>query len=82
VDLAGSENAYQTQTQGQTLREGSNINKSLLSLGIVIQTLSQQTNAFVSYRASNLTWILKENLQGNSQTAIVVAINPSDKFSL
>jgi hypothetical protein len=49
-------------------------------LGIVIQTLSQQTNAFVSYRASNLTWILKENLQGNSQTAIIVAINPSEKL--
>ena len=40
VDLAGSEGASRTQTDGIRLREGSNINRSLLALSNVINRLS------------------------------------------
>ena len=40
VDLAGSEGASKTQAEGIRLREGKNINKSLLALSNVINKLS------------------------------------------
>ncbi|KAL1895228.1 hypothetical protein Sste5346_005373 [Sporothrix stenoceras] len=40
VDLAGSERAKATEATGQRLREGSNINKSLTTLGRVIAALA------------------------------------------
>jgi centromeric protein E len=40
VDLAGSERQSQTQATGARLKEGANINKSLLILGNVISKLS------------------------------------------
>src|SRR3954451_23225073 len=40
VDLAGSERAKSTEATGQRLREGSNINKSLTTLGRVIAALA------------------------------------------
>ena len=57
VDLAGSERAKKTGASGATLKEGININKSLLVLGNVISALSDKT-AFVPYRDSKLTRIL------------------------
>jgi hypothetical protein len=39
VDLAGSERASQTQSAGVRLKEGSHINRSLLTLGKVIRQL-------------------------------------------
>ena len=41
IDLAGSENSSKTGCVGQRLKEGSNINKSLLALSNVINKLSQ-----------------------------------------
>lgn len=41
VDLAGSERASATESKGIRLKEGGNINKSLLSLGNCITILSQ-----------------------------------------
>ena len=46
-------------------REGSNINRSLTTLGLVISKLAEQngnTDKFVPYRDSVLTWLLKDNL--------------------
>jgi centromeric protein E len=40
VDLAGSEDASKTNSEGVRLREGGNINRSLLALSNVIQKLS------------------------------------------
>jgi centromeric protein E len=40
VDLAGSERISQTKAEGQRLKEGAHINKSLLALGSVISKLS------------------------------------------
>lgn len=64
VDLAGSERASKTGAVGDRLKEGSNINKSLTTLGLVISKLADQGNVknkdkFVPYRDSVLTWILK-----------------------
>ena len=42
VDLAGSERAKSTQSQGARMKEGNNINQSLLALGNVISALAEQ----------------------------------------
>lgn len=79
VDLAGSEGASRTQTDGLRLREGSNINRSLLALSNVINRLSQAGNSktFINYRDSKLTRILQPALGGNSKTAIICTITPN-----
>uniref|UniRef100_A0A671XFS9 Kinesin family member 13B n=1 Tax=Sparus aurata TaxID=8175 RepID=A0A671XFS9_SPAAU len=82
VDLAGSERAAKTGAAGERLKEGSNINKSLSTLGLVISALAEQgagknKNKFVPYRDSVLTWLLKDSLGGNSRTAMVATISPA-----
>ena len=74
VDLAGSERAVKTGAVGERLKEGSNINKSLTTLGLVISKLADQAGSgtgsgksasakdkFIPYRDSTLTWLLKVN---------------------
>ncbi|CAH1979369.1 unnamed protein product [Acanthoscelides obtectus] len=84
VDLAGSERAVKTGAVGERLKEGSNINKSLTTLGLVISKLADQSSTgsknkdkFVPYRDSVLTWLLKDNLGGNSKTVMVATISPA-----
>ncbi|KAM9765007.1 kinesin-like protein KIF13B isoform 2-T2 [Menidia menidia] len=82
VDLAGSERAAKTGAAGERLKEGSNINKSLTTLGLVISALAEQGTAknktkFVPYRDSVLTWLLKDCLGGNSRTAMVATVSPA-----
>ena len=55
VDLAGSEKAGQTNAAGVRLKEGCNINKSLMMLTQVIQKLSSGSGSFINYRDSKLT---------------------------
>uniref|UniRef100_A0A8C9S9Z4 Kinesin family member 1C n=1 Tax=Scleropages formosus TaxID=113540 RepID=A0A8C9S9Z4_SCLFO len=84
VDLAGSERADSSGAKGMRLKEGANINKSLTTLGKVISTLAEMQNSkkkksdFIPYRDSVLTWLLKENLGGNSRTAMIAALSPAD----
>ncbi|TEY37829.1 hypothetical protein BOTCAL_0504g00040 [Botryotinia calthae] len=86
VDLAGSERAKATEATGARLREGSNINKSLTTLGRVIAALAdpkqqrtgKRNKDLVPYRDSILTWLLKDSLGGNSKTAMIACISPSD----
>ncbi|XP_052270651.1 kinesin-like protein unc-104 isoform X2 [Dreissena polymorpha] len=91
VDLAGSERADSTGAQGKRLKEGANINKSLTTLGKVISALAEVSAMdkvsatkkkkkadFIPYRDSVLTWLLRENLGGNSKTAMVAALSPAD----
>ncbi|OAQ96204.1 hypothetical protein LLEC1_03265 [Akanthomyces lecanii] len=86
VDLAGSERAKSTEATGARLREGSNINKSLTTLGRVIAALADpktlrpgaKRKEVVPYRDSILTWLLKDSLGGNSKTAMIACIAPSD----
>uniref|UniRef100_A0A8C4X5E6 Kinesin family member 13Ba n=1 Tax=Erpetoichthys calabaricus TaxID=27687 RepID=A0A8C4X5E6_ERPCA len=80
VDLAGSERATKTGAVGERLKEGSNINKSLTTLGLVISALSDHStrkNKFIPYRDSVLTWLLKDSLGGNSKTAMIATVSPA-----
>ncbi|XP_022132776.1 kinesin-like protein KIN-8B isoform X2 [Momordica charantia] len=81
VDLAGSERATETNNSGQKLRDGANINRSLLALANCINALGKQQKkglAYVPYRNSKLTRILKDGLSGNSQTVMIATISPAD----
>jgi len=78
VDLAGSERADKTGASGATLKEGANINLSLMTLGNVINALAEGSNAkkgapkkVIPYRNSKLTRLLQESLGGNSATVMV-----------
>ncbi|XP_058017976.1 stAR-related lipid transfer protein 9 isoform X1 [Ahaetulla prasina] len=110
VDLAGSEKADPSYCKNR-ITEGANINKSLVTLGIVISTLAENTQmfsscqsissiasdmdsdrtdsycgsninsckrqAYVPYRDSILTWLLKDSLGGNSKTIMIATISPA-----
>lgn len=92
VDLAGSERASASGAVGDRLKEGANINKSLVTLGIVISTLAENSinssttskrpsfrkKLFVPYRDSVLTFLLKDSLGGNSKTVMIAAISPAE----
>ncbi|KAL5200992.1 hypothetical protein ABZP36_035346 [Zizania latifolia] len=77
VDLAGSERASQTASAGMRLKEGSHINRSLLTLGKVIRQLSKGRNGHIPYRDSKLTRILQSSLGGNARTAIICTMSPA-----
>ncbi|KAL6846720.1 hypothetical protein ACP4OV_024168 [Aristida adscensionis] len=77
VDLAGSERASQTAAAGMRLKEGSHINRSLLTLGKVIRQLSKGRNGHIPYRDSKLTRILQSSLGGNARTAIICTMSPA-----
>lgn len=91
----GSERANATEATGDRLKEGAHINKSLVSLGSVISSLStlaeqgttismQKSNTkkkvYIPYRDSVLTWLLKDSLGGNSKTIMVKSYAMSHKF--
>ncbi|KAI5960315.1 uncharacterized protein KGF55_004607 [Candida pseudojiufengensis] len=80
VDLAGSERLTKTKLFGQSdrIKEGSLINKSLTVLGRCIHLLSTKSKSIIPYRDSILTYILKENLSGNSKTCMLFCISPLD----
>ncbi|XP_047307040.1 kinesin-like protein KIN-7E [Impatiens glandulifera] len=77
VDLAGSERASQTLSAGTRLKEGSHINRSLLTLGTVIRKLSKGRNGHIPFRDSKLTRILQNSLGGNARTAIICTMSPA-----
>uniref|UniRef100_A0A8C8SWH8 StAR-related lipid transfer protein 9 n=1 Tax=Pelusios castaneus TaxID=367368 RepID=A0A8C8SWH8_9SAUR len=109
VDLAGSERADPSYCKDRII-EGANINKSLVTLGIVISTLAQNSQlfsscqsinsitsegdnhasshsagsvsgprrrAYIPYRDSILTWLLKDSLGGNSKSIMIATISPA-----
>ena len=80
VDLAGSERASKTEATGARLKEGSNINKSLMSLGNVISSLAENANGkkkFIPYRDSKLTRVLQNSLGGNSLCSMLATCSPA-----
>ena len=77
VDLAGSEKVGKTGASGQTLEEAKKINKSLSSLGNVINSLTDGKSTHIPYRDSKLTRILQESLGGNSRTTLIINCSPS-----
>jgi hypothetical protein len=86
VDLAGSERVKHTGATGSTLNEAAHINKSLSALADVIKSLAAISSnksggnakpAFVPYRNSTLTYLLKESLGGNSVTVMMACVSPN-----
>ncbi|CAM6061067.1 unnamed protein product [Sphagnum tenellum] len=80
VDLAGSERVAKSGAEGARLKEGTHINKSLMTLGTVINKLSegiQKQGGHVPYRDSKLTRILQPALGGNAKTAIICNVTPA-----
>ncbi|OCT73151.1 kinesin family member 18B L homeolog isoform X2 [Xenopus laevis] len=79
IDLAGSERASTTNAKGERLREGANINRSLLALINVINALAdaKSKKAHIPYRDSKLTRLLKDSIGGNCRTVMIAAISPS-----
>ncbi|KAJ9446367.1 Kinesin-like protein unc-104 [Diplonema papillatum] len=86
VDLAGSERQKSTGATGERLAEGSQINKSLTTLGLVINALAELSKEttkkggvpkHVPYRDSTLTYLLKDTLGGNSKTFMISTISPA-----
>ena len=60
------------------LAEVSSTNNSKAKLGQSATSNQKRKNEFIPYRDSVLTWLLKENLGGNSKTAMLAAISPAD----
>ncbi|KAJ1667201.1 hypothetical protein IW140_003831 [Coemansia sp. RSA 1813] len=94
VDLAGSERIKRTGAAGDRAKEGISINAGLLALGNVISALggaipngnassngTAKRSVHIPYRDSKLTRLLQDSLGGNSQTAMLACISPSDKNS-
>ena len=77
VDLAGSEKVAKTHVKGQQLDEAKGINKSLSTLGKVINALTDKKSTHIPYRESKLTRILTESLGGNAKTSLIITCSPS-----
>ncbi|GAX75820.1 hypothetical protein CEUSTIGMA_g3263.t1 [Chlamydomonas eustigma] len=77
IDLAGSESAKATSSRGQRM-EGSFINKSLLTLGTVINKLAAGHASHIPFRDSKLTRLLQNSLSGSgARIAIICNITPA-----
>lgn len=77
VDLAGSEKISKTGATGLTLEEAKNINSSLTTLGMVINSLTDEKSTHIPYRESKITRILQESLGGNAKTCLIITCSPS-----
>lgn len=76
VDLAGSENITRSGLREGRAREAGEINKSLLTLGRVINALVEHS-AHIPYRDSKLTRLLRDSLGGKTKTCIIATISPT-----
>ncbi|KAK1429250.1 hypothetical protein QVD17_11456 [Tagetes erecta] len=80
IDLAGSESS-KAETVGVRRKEGSYINKSLLTLGTVISKLTDVRAAHIPYRDSKLTRILQSSLSGHGRVSLICTVTPSSSNS-
>ncbi|KAK4432409.1 Kinesin-like protein KIN-5A [Sesamum alatum] len=76
VDLAGSENILRSGARQERAREAGEINRSLLTLGRVINALAENS-VHVPYRESKLTRLLRDSLGGKTKTCIIATVSPS-----
>ncbi|KAG5086277.1 hypothetical protein AAZX31_19G136400 [Glycine max] len=76
IDLAGSESS-KAETTGMRRREGSYINKSLLTLGTVISKLTEDKASHIPYRDSKLTRVLQSSLSGHGRVSLICTVTPS-----
>ncbi|OMH85296.1 Kinesin-like protein 5 [Zancudomyces culisetae] len=81
IDLAGSERATVSNNVGERMREGANINRSLLALANCINALCDPKKVrHVPYRDSKLTRLLKFSLGGNCKTVMITCVSPSSTY--
>ncbi|XP_068663517.1 kinesin-like protein KIN-7D, chloroplastic isoform X2 [Aristolochia californica] len=80
IDLAGSESS-KAETTGVRRKEGSYINKSLLTLGMVISKLTDGKAAHIPYRDSKLTRLLQSSLSGHGRVSLICTVTPSSSNS-
>ena len=81
VDLAGSERTALTGNEGEALKDSIDINKSLFTLRQVITQLAgKESGAYVPYRDSKLTSLLKQSIGGNSYCLMLACVSPADAF--
>lgn len=80
IDLAGSESS-KAETTGVRRKEGSYINKSLLTLGTVISKLTDGRATHIPYRDSKLTRLLQSSLSGHGRVSLVCTVTPSSSSS-
>ncbi|KAL6962174.1 Kinesin-like protein KIN-7E [Sarracenia purpurea var. burkii] len=76
IDLAGSESS-KTETTGLRRKEGSYINKSLLTLGTVISKLTDGKATHIPYRDSKLTRLLQSSLSGHGRISLICTVTPA-----
>ncbi|KAK2814195.1 hypothetical protein Q5P01_000709 [Channa striata] len=82
VDLAGFERASQTGAEGSRFKEGCNINRSLFTLGQVIEKVTDESlKGFTNYRDSKLTHILQNSLGGNAKTVVICTVTLDQTLS-
>ncbi|CUM56278.1 unnamed protein product [Debaryomyces fabryi] len=82
VDLAGSENINRSGAVNQRAKEAGLINQSLLTLGRVINSLSDRSlsssnTSHIPYRESKLTRLLQDSIGGQTKTALIATISPA-----
>ncbi|KAK9196543.1 hypothetical protein WN943_004672 [Citrus x changshan-huyou] len=80
IDLAGSESS-KAETTGVRRKEGSYINKSLLTLGTVISKLTDGRATHIPYRDSKLTRLLQSSLSGHGRVSLICTVTPSSSSS-
>ncbi|KAJ5778738.1 hypothetical protein N7520_001984 [Penicillium odoratum] len=76
VDLAGSENIGRSGAENKRAAEAGLINKSLLTLGRVINALVDKSS-HIPYRESKLTRLLQDSLGGRTKTCIIATVSPA-----
>lgn len=80
IDLAGSESS-KAETTGIRRKEGSYINKSLLTLGTVISKLTEGKSTHIPYRDSKLTRLLQSSLSGHGRVSLICTVTPASSNS-
>uniref|UniRef100_A0A453R207 Kinesin-like protein n=3 Tax=Aegilops tauschii subsp. strangulata TaxID=200361 RepID=A0A453R207_AEGTS len=80
IDLAGSESS-RAETTGARRKEGSYINKSLLTLGTVISKLTDGKATHVPFRNSKLTRLLQSSLSGQGRVSLICTVTPASSNS-
>ncbi|XP_021743691.1 kinesin-like protein KIN-7C, mitochondrial isoform X2 [Chenopodium quinoa] len=80
IDLAGSESS-KIETNGLRRKEGSYINKSLLTLGTVISKLTDGKASHIPYRDSKLTRLLQSSLSGHGRISLICTVTPASGHS-
>jgi len=84
VDLAGSERAGVLNEDEKIAKESVLINKSLFTLRKVITILKETQgngkSAYIPYRDSKLTSVLRQSIGGNSYSLMISCLSPNDKF--